>query len=173
MKKLALLLCALLLTFGCIPHQDMGPSASAVLEPRSNSSARGMVRFSELADGSVRVTLDATGVPAGNRGFHVHEIGDCSAPDATSAGPHFDAGNNPHGAPGNTPHHSGDFGNVLATSGGLVRHEFTTRAITVSPGPASVIGRAVIIHGGTDDLTSQPAGDAGPRIACGVVRSDA
>lgn len=172
MKKLALLIPAMFL-FGCVPHQDMGPSASAVLEPRSNSSARGMVRFSELADGSVRVTLDATGVPAGNRGFHVHEIGDCSAPDATSAGPHFDAGSNPHGAPGSSAHHSGDFGNVLASNGGLVTHTFTTRAVTVSPGPTSVVGRAVIIHGGTDDLTSQPAGDAGPRIACGVVRGDA
>lgn len=172
MKKLVLLFPAVLM-LGCVPHQDMGPSASAVLEPRSGSSARGMVRFAELADGSVRVTLDATGVPAGNRGFHVHQNGDCSAPDATSAGPHFDSGGNPHGAPGNPPHHSGDFGNVLATSDGLVRRQFTTRAITVSPGPSSVVGRAVIIHGGTDDLTSQPAGDAGARIACGVVSDDA
>ena len=172
MKKLLLLALPAVLMMGCVAHQTTGPSASAVLEPRSGSSARGRATFVELADGSVRVTLDATGVPAGQRGFHVHQVGDCSAADASSAGPHFDTGGNPHGAPNQPPHHSGDFGNVTASANNRIHHEFVTRSITVSPGPSSVVGRAVIIHGGTDDLTSQPAGDAGARIACGVVSLD-
>lgn len=145
-----------------------GPTALATLEGRSGSTATGSVSFREASDGSVTVTIDISGVAPGTHGFHVHSTGDCSAADATSAGPHFDVGGNPHGAPGTAPHHTGDFGNLTADANGRIQTQFTTRSVTVAPGANSVVGKAVILHANADDLTSQPAGNAGARIACGV-----
>jgi Cu-Zn family superoxide dismutase len=145
-----------------------GPTAVATLEPRSGSNVNGTVRFSEGADGAVTVAVDLTGATPGVHGFHVHEKGDCSAPDATSAGAHFDVGGHPHGAPDAASRHNGDFGNVTADANGVIRTTFITRGITVSPGETSVVGKAVLLHASPDDLTSQPAGNAGARIACGV-----
>lgn len=169
--KTTILLMALTLFFcGCATSDSSTPiTATATLEPRSDSEARGTVRFEEGNDGSVTVHVDITNAFPGPHGFHVHAKGDCSAPDATSAGDHFDAAGNPHGAPNASSHHSGDFGNLIAGTNGEIKTRFTTRSITVSPGETSVVGRAVILHGKQDDLTTQPSGNAGPRISCGVV----
>ncbi len=166
MKKLALLSMVILVA-GCASSKK-GPMASAVLTPISGSSATGTVHFQELNDGSVDVTADLTNVPAGVHGFHVHEKGDCSN-NGMAAGGHFNPMNMPHAAPDAQSHHAGDFGNVTADAGGQVHAKFNTRAITVHDGVTSVVGHAVVLHGNADDLTSQPAGNAGPRIACGVV----
>jgi superoxide dismutase, Cu-Zn family len=166
MKKLIVGCISLLVLTSCA--SVTGPSAVATLTPASGSNASGTVRFVELADGGVRVTVNLSGVPEGVHGFHVHEFGDCGD-NGNAAGGHFNPDGQPHGAPGTAAHHAGDFGNVTADPQGIVRTEFTARAITVSPGSSSVVGRAVILHADPDDLTTQPTGNAGGRIACGVI----
>jgi Cu-Zn family superoxide dismutase len=115
----------------------------------------------------VRVEVDLNGATTGIHGFHIHETGDCSAPDATSAGAHFNPSGAPHGSM-STATHAGDFGNLTADSSGRINTEFSTRSITVAPGDRSVLGKAVLLHASPDDLTSQPSGNSGARVACGV-----
>ena len=144
-------------------------SAMAVLNPTEGNSVRGSVRFIKVDDG-VRVIADVTGLASGKHGFHVHENGNCSAPDGSSAGGHFSNGTTPHGAPDNDAdmRHAGDLGNVTADSEGHAHLDRVDPVLSLS-GPMSIVGRAVIVHGGMDDLTSQPSGAAGPRVACGVI----
>jgi superoxide dismutase, Cu-Zn family len=142
--------------------------AVATLEGRSGSDAFGVVTFTETG-GIVVIRVDLSNVPPGPHGFHVHETGDCSAPDASSAGPHFDPAGDPHGALHEVRSHAGDLGNLTASAAGRIQTEIRTSKLTVSSGPRSVIGRSVVLHADPDDLESQPAGDAGARIACGVV----
>jgi superoxide dismutase, Cu-Zn family len=159
----------LLLGAACATAPPVGElRAVATLEGRSGSDAFGIVTFTEIGD-IVVIRADLSNVPPGPHGFHVHETGDCSAPDASSAGPHFDPGGDPHGALHEVMSHAGDLGNVIASAAGRVQTEIRTSKLTVSSGPRSVIGRAVVLHADPDDLESQPAGDAGARIACGVV----
>lgn len=166
-----LLLPILLIAGACATASDTveGPRAVATLEGRSGSNASGIVTFTELADGSVQIRADLTNVPPGLHGFHVHETGDCSAPDASSAGGHFNPGNDPHAGPDAARSHAGDLGNVQASSSGRASTEMVTSGLTVAPGARSVVGKAVVLHADADDLQSQPSGDAGARIACGVV----
>lgn len=168
MKKLVLPFIALLvLTAGCA-SMATGPAATASLAPTSGSTAAGTVNFQQLADGSVEVTLALTGVPPGVHGFHIHEKGDCGD-NGNAAGGHYNPAGTAHGAPNSDPHHAGDFGNVTADANGNVSTKFTTRSITVEDGPMTAVGHAVILHANPDDLQSQPSGNAGARIACGVV----
>ena len=142
--------------------QTTQPSAIAVLSPTEGNDLQGTVTFIQTPEG-VRVQANLTGLTAGTEhGFHVHQYGDCSASDGTSAGGHF----NPHGAdharPDAASRHVGDLGNSEAT------YDRVDTQLAFE-GESSIIGRAVIVHGGTDDLSSQPSGAAGPRIACGVI----
>ena len=142
--------------------QTTQPSAIAVLSPPEGNDLQGTVTFIQTPEG-VRVQANITGLTAGTEhGFHVHQYGDCSASDGTSAGGHF----NPHGAdhagPDAASRHVGDLGNSEAT------YDRVDTQLAFE-GESSIIGRAVIVHGGTDDLSSQPSGAAGPRIACGVI----
>jgi Cu/Zn superoxide dismutase len=142
--------------------------AVAVLHPTDGSDAGGVVFFEKTAEGRIRVTADVTGLEPGKHGFHIHEYGDCSAPDATSAGGHFDPEGKKHGAPADEERHVGDLGNIEAGSDGEAGYERTDKLLSFS-GKKSIIGRAVVIHAREDDLTSQPTGNAGPRVACGVI----
>jgi Cu-Zn family superoxide dismutase len=145
-------------------------TAVAVMEPRSDSQVRGTVTFTELENGAIAVKLDLSGVPEGIHGFHVHEKGDCSAPDATSAGPHFNPHGLHHAGPNDVERHAGDFGNVVAPASGIVKSELVMGGISLKEGAVdNVAGRGLILHAKRDDLTSQPTGDAGGRIACGVI----
>jgi Cu-Zn family superoxide dismutase len=168
MKKLVLLSIAVLILASCA-SMSSGPSASATLSPTSGSTASGTVTFMERADGSVDVTVHLTGVPQGVHGFHVHDKGDCGD-NGNAAGGHFNPTTVAHGAPTADPHHAGDFGNVTADASGVVDTKFNTRSITVTAGANSVVGHALILHGNPDDLTTQPSGNAGPRIACGIAQ---
>jgi Cu-Zn family superoxide dismutase len=146
-----------------------GASVVAVLEPTEGNDVRGRVAFIEIEDG-IRIVAEISGLDAGLHGFHVHETGDCSAPDASSAGGHFAPGGTPHGAPDAPPaeRHAGDLGNLEAVADGTARYERVDSAIRLA-GPNSIVGKAVVVHAGEDDLTSQPSGDAGSRVACGVI----
>jgi superoxide dismutase, Cu-Zn family len=168
MKKLVLFSISLLLLASCA-SMATGPSATATLISTSGSTATGTVNLAQLANGSVEVTANLRGVPPGVHGFHIHEKGDCGD-NGNAAGGHYNPAGTPHGAPNADPHHAGDFGNVTADADGNVNTRFVTRSITVSEGPMSAVGHAIILHANPDDLTTQPTGNAGARIACGVVQ---
>lgn len=144
------------------------PAATATLLPAGDNPLHGEATFHEH-DGMVTLTVSLEGAPAGTWGLHVHENGSCEAPDFTSAGGHFNPAGVDHACPPTTPRHAGDFGNIVVGEDGTGTLEVSTDLVTVSDGPNSVVGRAVILHGGTDDCTSQPTGAAGARLACGVI----
>ena len=168
MKKFVIpaLLLATLILAACASM--MHPSATATLAPTSGQTANGTVRLTQMADGAVEVNVNLTGVPPGVHGFHIHENGDC-ADNGNAAGGHYNPMTTAHGAPNADPHHAGDFGNVTADDMGRVQLEFTTPSVTVEAGPNSVVGHAIILHANPDDLTTQPTGNAGGRIACCVL----
>ena len=151
---------------------DESGQAVAKLAPTKDSTASGTATFSAAGKDGVRVTIEVSGLkPNSQHGLHVHEKGDCSAPDATSAGPHFSLQGQEHGPHEGDKFHAGDLGNLEADAQGKATKTLVVPAnkLTLASGPASVVGRAVVVHGGADDLKSQPAGNSGPRIACGVV----
>lgn len=138
------------------------------LQPTSGSRCRGTVRFQQV-EGGVRVTAQVTGLtPGGKHGFHIHELGDLSAPDGTSAGGHFDPQGHPHAGPAAQRRHAGDLGNLEADAQGNARYEATLSGISVA-GQHMILGRSVVVHEKADDLTTQPTGGAGARIAVGVI----
>ena len=142
--------------------------AIAVLHPTGANKVSGTVTFTEVADG-VQVNAELTGLTPGNHGFHVHEFGDCSAGDASSAGAHFNPTNKPHAGPDATERHVGDMGNVEADASGKATLEYLDHQISLTNDQSSVIGRSVVVHAKADDLKSQPSGDSGARIACGAI----
>lgn len=153
------------------PLTTQGLRAEAKLEPRSNSVTEGVVRLRQSGT-DVLAEVEIRGLaPNSEHGFHVHEKGDCSAPDASSAGGHFNPGGQPHGLPGSNAHHAGDMRNLRADANGVVREEVPFTGMSLAAGPNSIVGRAVVVHRDPDDYTSQPAGNSGPRIACGVINA--
>ncbi len=141
--------------------------AVAVIHPTEGNKVNGLVTFTLEGD-SIKVVADIDGLAPGKHGFHIHEYGDCSASDGTSAGGHFNPTNKPHGAPTDTSRHVGDLGNIEANKDGKAHYEWTDHLISFK-GPNSIIGRGIIIHAGEDDLKTQPTGNAGARVACGVI----
>jgi Cu-Zn family superoxide dismutase len=172
-SKICLIDLSVLLFAGAVVASAQQPGsikdAIAVISPASGSNCRGIVRFTEEGSG-VRVTSDIEGLAPGTKhGFHIHEYGDCSAADASSAGGHYDpAGTKHHGRPSDTVRHGGDMGNLEADAAGKVHHQLLPEGVTLGSGAASLLGRGVIIHANPDDF-SQPVGNAGGRIGCGVI----
>jgi len=142
--------------------------AITVLQPTAGNKVSGTITFTEVADG-VQVHADIAGLTPGNHGFHVHEFGDCSAADASSAGAHFNPTNKPHAAPDAADRHVGDMGNVEADGSGKAKLEYLDHQISLTNDQQLVVGRSVVVHAKADDLKSQPAGDSGARVACGVI----
>ena len=151
-------------------HSSGKNAAHVVLSPTSGNDVRGSITFLEKKDG-VHVVGRITNLSPGLHGFHVHENGDCSAPDASSAGGHYNPTGAPHGAPEFQEQHIGDMGNIVADKTGEARVDMLVEHLKLK-GKNSIIGKAVIVHGGTDDLVSQPSGAAGPRVACGVIEKE-
>jgi Cu-Zn family superoxide dismutase len=141
--------------------------AIAVLHPTQGNDVMGTVRFSQMMD-KVKVTADISGLSPGKHGFHIHQFGDCTAADGKSAGGHYNPTGQPHAGPDQKMRHMGDLGNVEADASGKAHYERLDSHLMLN-GRDTIIGRGVIVHGGADDLTSQPSGDAGPRVACGVI----
>jgi len=141
--------------------------AIAVLNPTEGSKVHGAVSFREDGKG-VRIMANIEGLSPGPHGFHIHEFGDCSSPEANSAGGHFNPSDMPHAGPNAEKRHIGDLGNVEADKNGLARLEVTDNAISLA-GPRSIIGRSVIVHAQADDFKTQPTGNSGARVACGVI----
>jgi superoxide dismutase, Cu-Zn family len=141
--------------------------AVAVLAPAKDGKAAGTLTFTK-ADGGVRISGRITGLNAGMHGFHVHEFGDCSAADFASAGGHFNPTSQPHAGPKDEHRHVGDLGNVEAAADGSVAVDYTDPGLRFE-GDKSILGRAVVVHANADDLKTQPSGNAGGRVACGVI----
>ena len=141
----------------------------AVLHPTAGNKCSGKVTFTQMADG-VKVVAHLEGLTPGQKhAFHIHQFGDCSAPDGMSAGGHYNPEGHPHGLPeGSGQRHAGDLGNVEADSSGKAHYEITASNISVAGTKNPIIGRGVIVHAKTDD-GGQPVGNAGGRIACGVI----
>lgn len=142
--------------------------AAAVLHPTEGNNAAGVVVFT-LTDQGVQVEATVTGLePDTRHGFHIHQYGDCRAPDGTSAGGHYNPSGEEHGAPSDDIRHMGDLGNLPANAQGTASADFIDTHVKLN-GPNSILGRGMILHAGEDDLTTQPTGAAGARLACGVI----
>jgi superoxide dismutase, Cu-Zn family len=158
--------------------QEEGLALVARLQPVGDGGATGEVTFTPEA-GGVRVAARMTGLTPGEHGFHVHENGSCEAADlpddpdtdpnpAGAAGGHFAGADTTHGGPDAASRHDGDLGNVTAGLDGVAVLDRLDQRLRLS-GPNSILGKAVIVHAGADDLTTQPSGASGARVACGVV----
>ncbi len=141
--------------------------AICVLYPTKDSKVKGIITFTR-ADSGIKIIADIEGLTKGKHGFHIHNCGDCSAPDGASAGGHFNPDNKEHGAPTAIMRHVGDLGNVVADKKGKAHLEYTDYEISFE-GPHSIIGRSIIVHKHEDDLKTQLTGNAGARVACGVI----
>ena len=154
-------------------EQSLGkPEAVANVQLLTPPGSRygGRVSFSQYGM-FVLVRADLTGLdPNREYGLHVHERGDCLGATPEGIGGHFDPEGKPHGRPGRDPSHAGDLQNVRADGEGYVMYVFQTSAITVTPGPRSIIGRSVVLSRNADDYRTQPDGNSGPPIACGFIR---
>jgi Cu-Zn family superoxide dismutase len=143
--------------------------AVAVVHPTNGNAAHGWMRFTQTADG-MHVTGEIEGLkPNARHAFHVHEFGDCTSGDGKSAGAHYNPEGHPHAGPDASMRHAGDLGNLEADANGVAHYDRTIAGLTVGGEHNPVLGRSVIIHAGEDDFATQPTGNAGDRIGCGVI----
>ncbi|MDO5691431.1 MAG: superoxide dismutase family protein [Pseudomonadota bacterium] len=146
----------------------LSSAAGGTPQPNPQSPVQGELRFSELR-GITSVNGTITGLkPNAPHAFHVHEKGDCSTPDFSSAGGHFNPTNQPHGAHGSGLHHLGDMPQLMADANGTAQVSFNSQTLKLR-GVNTIIGKSVIVHRDADDVSHQPVGNAGPRLACGVI----
>ena len=142
-------------------------TASATLASTAGNTASGTVTFTQKGD-KVTVNAKVSGLTPGGHGFHIHEKGDCSAPDAMSAAGHFNPGGKPHGPP-DADHHAGDMPVLQADASGNATVTADLSGITIGSGTSDIVGKAVIVHKDADDYKTQPTGNSGARVACGVI----
>jgi Cu-Zn family superoxide dismutase len=146
------------------------PRATANLQPTKGNKAAGTADFYQVG-GKVRVVANVSGLtPGREHGFHVHDAGDCSSGDGMSAKGHFNPQGKPHGHPQSSERHAGDMPALRADASGNAKLDTELDIMTVTPGPASVVGRGLIVHADPDDYTTQPTGNAGARLACAVIQ---
>jgi Cu-Zn family superoxide dismutase len=176
MKKLGMATLALLLPIVWFSAADAEQQdkmkegvhkAVCVLHSTKGHEAHGTIWFTQKGN-EVEIHGEIMGLKPGMHAFHVHEFGDCSSPDAMSAGAHFNPEGAPHGGPHTAKRHVGDLGNIKADGTGKASVQIQDAAIKLS-GPHSILGRSLIVHADPDDFKSQPAGNAGARVGCGVI----
>ena len=174
MKRIAAGALALLLTalwsaaVGKDADEGAGPQkAIAVVHGIGGHKVHGTVTFT-VHDDSIEIAVNLRGLTPGEHAFHIHEFGDCSSKDGMAAGGHFNPEKHHHGGPDAEQRHVGDLGNITAGEDGKVNVTLKDKLVRLH-GPHSIIGRSVIVHEKADDLKTDPAGNAGARIACGVV----
>ncbi|WP_411833575.1 superoxide dismutase family protein [Pseudoxanthomonas mexicana] len=163
-------------TVPAAPATDPAPSvgtaqqAVANLASASGSLVSGKVTLTPMGNG-VHITGEVGGLPPNSQhGFHVHEKGDCSAADASSAGAHFNPFNTAHGKAASGPHHAGDMDNIVSDAQGVAKINAHAVGVTLGGGAANdIAGRGLIVHAAPDDYRTQPTGNAGARLACGVI----
>ena len=170
MKNLKIPVCLLtcFMTFTAMAKME---TAKAVLEIPSMKEVKASLILTETPKG-LKLMAEASGLkPGAVHGFHVHENGECKGPDFKSAGGHFNPTKHQHGSPGAEEKHAGDLGNLVANTKG----EASTEVMIPKDAGVSIksyIGKAVILHEKADDLATQPTGDAGGRIGCGIIKAE-
>ena len=150
-------------------EQDISQSqnvkkAQAVLQPAKGGQVSGVVTFTETEKGTL-VHAELTGLTPGEHGFHIHEFGDVHCDDGKCTGGHFNPSDSQHGAPLSNNRHMGDLGNIVATTGATAIYDVLDTVLDLD----AIIGRSIVVHADTDDLKSQPTGNAGNRIAYGTI----
>lgn len=150
---------------GCASAPVESRMGTADLKARSGSTAEGHVHFHQL-EKEAHVAYEVKNLPPKSKhGFHIHEKGDCSAPDASSAGGHYNPHQRSHGGLDTPERHVGDLGNITTDELGVARGELKIPGLKIK----DVKGLAVVVHAKADDLKTNPSGDSGARIACGVI----
>jgi len=150
------------------PAATAPEAALAVLRPTEGNEVRGTVRFDPADPAGLVVDARVSGLEPGVHAFHVHVSGDCTAPDGTSAGTHFNFVGSSHDPPEEIERITGDLGELDADTQGRARHRETIERAALF-GPKSIAGRAVVVHARGNDPTQPPIGAAGARVACGVI----
>ena len=146
--------------------------ATAQLQPTKGNKTFGEATFEQVGD-KVKVVVFVQGLrPGQEHGLHIHEVGDCSSGDGMSTKGHFNPHGKPHAAHSSAERHAGDLPSLRANKDGRANVQIELDIITLKPGPANIVGRGVIVHADPDDFKTQPTGNAGARIACGVIRAD-
>lgn len=168
---LSLAIVAAVATVACGSMRSGGPKAVAALQPTTGNTANGSAWFSQEGD-QVLVKVKLSGLkPNQEHGFHAHEKGDCSSGDGMSTGGHFNPTGKPHG-PQAGDHHAGDMPALKSDANGNVDTSFRLRGVTLGSGPTDLVGKGLIVHAAPDDYTTQPTGNSGARIACGVITAN-
>jgi Cu-Zn family superoxide dismutase len=167
MHRVAVLVVTLLMT-GCASMAPSMPRASASLVATAGNATTGNVAFTPNGD-RVRVLAKVSGLTPGAHGFHIHDKGDCSAPDGMSAGGHFNPTGKAHGNPAAGEHHGGDMPMLEADASGNAALDVTLEGFTLGSDANTIVGRAVIVHKDADDYKTQPTGNSGARVACGII----
>jgi Cu-Zn family superoxide dismutase len=152
----------------CFAVEAAAQSATATLAPTAGNIAAGTGSFTQKGD-KVTVTAKASGLAPGGHGFHIHEKGDCSAPDGMSAGGHFNPTGKPHGSPATPDHHAGDMPMLQADASGNAILTADLDVIRIGGGAPDIVGKSIIVHKDADDFKTQPTGNSGARVACGVI----
>lgn len=169
MRQHSLIVLGLMLS-GCATMQAGSPQATAELK-NAKGEAVGSASFWEDANG-VRVAAQVRGISTGRHGIHVHAVGKCDPPEFTTAGGHFNPGGKKHGLKTPVGPHAGDLPNLEVGADGTGRLEYANRRVTLGSGPTSLFdadGSALVLHANPDDDTTDPTGNSGGRIACGVI----
>jgi Cu-Zn family superoxide dismutase len=179
MRKLIAVAAAVTLMSACASKKaetklpsEMGgkPDAVAVIEKKSGTQVEGRAEFTKNADGTVTLVMKVKNLMQGKHAAHLHDKGDCSAEDGSSAGGHWNPHTEAHGKWGVSPHHLGDIGNIDIAPDGTGTVTLTTDKWSIGTGqPNDIVGHAVIVHADADDFVTQPTGNAGGRVGCGVV----
>ena len=154
------------------PDADSVPPILVAMSPASGSEVSGHLSLSRTYGGLRILGQLSKMAPGSEHGFHLHEVGDCSAPDASSAGDHYDPSGALHGHPDDGMHHAGDLPNLRADGNGEITVDVVAKNLELGTGhSADIVGRAIVLHALPDDYRTQPAGASGERIACGVIGS--
>ena len=174
MRLLALLALAIAVALPTVHPARAADATSARALLKNGQGADVGTALLKPVQGGVKVTVEVHGLPPGTHAFHVHAVGKCDDPEFKSAGPHFNPGNRKHGVRNPEGHHAGDLPNLVVGADGTGKAETIVTGVTLGEGPTSLLGpqgTALVVHASPDDEVSDPAGNAGARIACGVVRS--
>ncbi len=170
MKSLISSLGVLILSVAMLAAQNPATTAKADLADAQGKEV-GKAEFTQTPDG-VRIALTLSGLAPGQHAFHIHNVGKCEGPDFKSAGAHFNPYNKKHGLKNPEGPHAGDMENIEVGSDGTGTAEIANKQVTLAEGPNSLFlegGTAIVIHASPDDNVTDPAGNAGARIACGVI----
>lgn len=159
------------LLLGIIPVQSACAEGAHAVLKNAKGEKVGSAKFVQ-EDTDVKVTVEAKGLTPGFHGIHIHDLGVCTPPDFSSAGPHYNLHGKRHGLKNSSGPHTGDMPNLEAKGDGTAKAVFTLKAVTLTQGISSLFhegGTSIIIHAGPDDEITDPSGNSGDRVACGVI----